>query len=671
VHNKLLRSVARSVVPSNPDELEGDDDGPKYTPGTLALCTFFNLMGAGAIPEDLMYILRDVKSFYIIKKMDNDGNVDGVRPIGARSIFVRIFGKGVACSLLQELRRVLGLNNFVLDHVGVEKLVKICVGTLEYHPEFVGLFPDIINAFNSMDRAKMLSVFAADPACGEAMHYLKIAYMEFPELIDSCDETIMKSESGATQGCPMAMMLFAYAFSKVFDKLRVLLNAQEATVSPIDKTFMGAIADDASIIGTPYNTVLMYLNMQKIADEDFNLKFHSSKCTAFSFGLNKEEMTRELEHAQTEILRGDRSLQKYRIIFRDTNESKAIDIRDDGIRLLGVPIGLADFKLQYMRNIFREVKQDWEKVKAKVLNPKRRLDLLKHCLNPRFNHLFRCVEPDVTTQIADELDNWFFEQVCTVICPHWQAQDRNLFRQFMSPIWYGGSGMTPFRTKIDVAYVASYLDCLFDKGIAFNGVLPTGSKPLTKMHAVFAPLALTREELPKDAVVPSGPSSERLETWASNFKLMDFSVIDPKIKSFGAFRDACKRLFQIPEIRRACFEAPLAYHAINGKKCYIHQKLAIPLPSRSSLHGNELWNNLQHRNFETLPTNKRDDALHFAHSNFKKSTAYDKLPQGVPHVLENDALQFYNDHLSSGECLIWLLGRPDDDGSNGRVPFWS
>ena len=104
-------------------------------------------------------------------------------------------------------------------------------------------------------------------------------------------------------GCPLAMMLFAYAFSKVFEKLRDILAPKEANTEPADKTFLGAIADDAAIIGTPDKAVLMYLHMQKIADEDFNLKFHTPKCAAFSFGLNKNDMIQAMEDAQNDILR--------------------------------------------------------------------------------------------------------------------------------------------------------------------------------------------------------------------------------------------------------------------------------------------------------------------------------------------------------------------------------
>ena len=34
------------------------------------------------------------------------------------------------------------------------------------------------------------------------------------------------------------------------------------------------------------------------------------------------------------------------------------------------------------------------------------------------------------------------------------------------------------------------------------------------------------------------------------------------------------------------------------------------------------------------------------------------------------AINFYSEKLSTGEMLIWLLGRTDDDGSNKNTPFW-
>ena len=45
--------------------------------------------------------------------------------------------------------------------------------------------------------------------------------------------------------------------------------------------------------------------------------------------------------------------------------------------------------------------------------------------------------------------------------------------------------MVPFEDLARVAYVSSWLDCLFPKGVAQNGVRPDGSKSIAEMHPVF------------------------------------------------------------------------------------------------------------------------------------------------------------------------------------------
>ena len=43
---------------------------------------------------------------------------------------------------------------------------------------------------------------------------------------------------------------------------------------------------------------------------------------------------------------------------------------------------------------------------------------------------------------------------------------------------------------------------------------------------------------------------------------------------------------------------------------------------------------------------------------------YDKLPHNHFHIPNAMAIKFYEDNLSSGESLAWLLGHIDDEGSS-------
>ena len=142
--------------------------------------------------------------------------------------------------------------------------------------------------------------------------------------------------------------------------------------------------------------------------------------------------------------------------------------------------------------------RDWQTFKDMHSSTKWRMDVLIYCLRARFNHLFRCIEPRITLQIAAELDQWFFSQVCSISGPDWNPTDRMKKAQFMSSRRHGGSGMVPFEDLARVAYVPSWLDCLFPKGVAQNGVRPDGSKSIADMHPVFKCLRM-KEHVSKPA----------------------------------------------------------------------------------------------------------------------------------------------------------------------------
>ena len=111
--------------------------------------------------------------------------------------------------------------------------------------------------------------------------------------------------------------------------------------------------------------------------------------------------------------------------------------------------------------------------------------MLKFGLHARFNHLFRCIEPRITSQLAPALDKWFFEQVCIVAGEHWNKDDKELAAHYCQPMCFGGSGMGSFVDLVHVAYVASWIDCIFPKGVSFNGNRPIGTKSIIKHASGF------------------------------------------------------------------------------------------------------------------------------------------------------------------------------------------
>ena len=216
-----------------------------------------------------------------------------------------------------------------------------------------------------------------------------------------------------------------------------------------------------------------------------------------------------------------------------------------------------------------------------------------------------------------------------------------------------------------MAYVSSWLDCLFPKGVAQNGVRPDGSKSIADMHPVFDCLGM-KERVCKPSSSAHTSISRRKQTldkWAETIRLFSFDEIpadDSRFASLIQFRDSSEALFEIPEIRRACFENLVAFNAINGKFCRMHSQVGIPLPVRAHLDGEEgtkLLRFEQHSSFvDKLPRHDRAKKPRFRHNSLVATTAYEdvSLSDG-PGLGLLDARRAYKKLHSSS--LVWIMGR--------------
>ena len=75
--------------------------------------------------------------------------------------------------------------------------------------------------------------------------------------------------------------------------------------------------------------------------------------------------------------------------------------------------------------------------------------------------------------------------------------------------------MCLFEDLARVAYTASWIDCLFPKGVAQNGLKPDGSKSIADMHPVLKCLRMKEHvSKPSPPTLPEGRSHCRvLDQW--------------------------------------------------------------------------------------------------------------------------------------------------------------
>jgi hypothetical protein len=126
--------------------------------------------------------------------------------------------------------------------------------------------------------------------------------------------------------------------------------------------------------------------------------------------------------------------------------------------------------------------------------------------------------------LAPELDTWFFEQVCIVAGEHWDKDDKELAAHYFQPMCFGGSGMGSFVDLVHVAYVSSWIDCIFPKGVSFNGNRPNGTKSIIDMHPIFNCLNM-KEKLPISNIQLSGTSKSKIAAWIDSCTLYSFDDV--------------------------------------------------------------------------------------------------------------------------------------------------
>ena len=127
-------------------------------------------------------------------------------------------------------------------------------------------------------------------------------------------------------------------------------------------------------------------------------------------------------------------------------------------------------------------------------------------------------------------------------------------------------------------------------------------------------------------------------------------------------------LFEVPEIRRACFENRVAFNAINGEYCRMNSQVGLPLPVREQLEGergNTLLEFDQHKSFKKLPKHSRPRESRFRHHSLAATTAYEPATyQDGTELNRKDAKRAFAKLNASS--LVWLTGRHFTREENGE-----
>ena len=224
---------------------------------------------------------------------------------------------------------------------------------LERNLEWVVLKADVKNAFNSLSREHMLhqtnSVFPS-----VAKHVFQM-YHDVSALIamqEGCS-VLLQSEVGVHQGDPLGPALFALTIHPY------LVNLQN--IYP--KIQVLAYLNDVFLVGAPAD-VINALNSLSVCFQELGLNIHHDKCDLYCPDLN--------------------------ISIPDC----PVPVKFDGIAILGLPIGTADFVSSYC-SLFADSRNRLRDQLVALNDAQSASLLLRYFHVPRLNHLAGTVCPSL------------------------------------------------------------------------------------------------------------------------------------------------------------------------------------------------------------------------------------------------------------------------------------
>ena len=409
------------------------------------------------------------------------------RPIQIAETLDRFIGKVLLAQFVDTLRAHFGELQSVVAEAGADKVIHH-VRSLLSLPDSSILVLDFANAFNEVSRAAIrreLSEHFPTLLPFFDLRYRDATTVRFGDCTIECNE-------GVRQGDPWGAVFFALALHPVLEQM------QEKY---IDHVTIRAYADDVNNIalGTRLPWGQYLLDFTSLA-ERIGMKIRISKSALYSH----HEEAAELLDAQA--LRMIQELDVY-----DPGSALALIPRDDGVLVLGAPVGSDEYVRRKSKALIEDINQEMQLLRKIESMPQEYFLLLQKCFNTRALHLARWVPPDLLANAAElhdaHVDTMWSRLVCGLPSTAGAIRDSLRSRTIAwtrLPCKYGGSGLTSLYAIRPSAYAASVARAWFSFGttttICRNALISSVASSVLSLAARVLPVANNSAEFPTDQV---------------------------------------------------------------------------------------------------------------------------------------------------------------------------
>jgi hypothetical protein len=241
----------------------------------------------------------------------------------------------------------------------------------------------------------------------------------------------VESRTGVQQGDPLGPALFAYGLSEVLRRVRSDAGMAEARVVDV------AYLDDVAVIGDLRSTIRVAEAVERSAkDLGSGLELNWSKCEIF---------TPDLTAARGQVA--------------EWPPERRPVILDQGVVVLGIPIGIGDFERSHWNNYVKEYSGPRVRVIDSLAQPNSaqiKMALLRYCAVPLAGHMLRTTHPQHTSAAAQQHDLDILDAFKRIVnTPVGEVFSPAVVAQIQRPVKLGGFGMASAAKAVEAAYIAS------------------------------------------------------------------------------------------------------------------------------------------------------------------------------------------------------------------------